>query len=318
MFNRKIKIKFVDFWQGFKETNNLFFNILNKYFDIEISDRPDILFFSCFGFEHLNYSCKKIFYTGENVKPDYRYCDFSFSFEDNSKKNFHLPHFVEFDHFFDFKNANNDIPEIKSFRNMKKSKFCSFMATNYKAKERIDFVKKLMEYKRVDCAGPVLYNMGEKNNLQERTKIDWRKEKLQIIQHYKFTIAFENFSTNNYVTEKIFQPLLVGSIPIYWGAPNIEEYFNPKCYINVNDFNSFEDVIEKIKEIDRNDDLYQSFFEEPAILPNSKIYNITEKTIYEKIIQVRNSSETAIGKKNIVRNKMQYFLLKIKKIKEKI
>ena len=38
MIKRKIKIDFTDFWGGFEKTNNYFYNLLSKDFDVEISD----------------------------------------------------------------------------------------------------------------------------------------------------------------------------------------------------------------------------------------------------------------------------------------
>ena len=42
--------------------------------------------------------------------------------------------------------------------------------------------------------------------------------------------------TEGYVTEKIFDILQAGSVPIYWGAPNIETYVNPNAFIDRRDF----------------------------------------------------------------------------------
>lgn len=38
------------------------------------------------------------------------------------------------------------------------------------------------------------------------------------MRRYKFTIAFENQSYPGYVTEKIADALMAGTVPIYWGA----------------------------------------------------------------------------------------------------
>ena len=87
-----IKINFVDFWTGFDKLNNYFFNLLSKKYTIIIDENPDLLFYSCFGEDYLKYDCTRIFYTGENIKPDYLGCDFAFSFQyDYHKKHFRLP-----------------------------------------------------------------------------------------------------------------------------------------------------------------------------------------------------------------------------------
>jgi len=48
--------------------------------------------------------------------------------------------------------------------------------------------------------------------------------KLAVLRRYRFTLGFENSMEPDYVTEKFFQPLLVGSVPVYRGAPNIAEF----------------------------------------------------------------------------------------------
>ena len=48
--------------------------------------------------------------------------------------------------------------------------------------------------------------------------------KTALMQEYWLSIAFENAIDVDYVTEKLFQPLIAGSIPVYFGAPNAREY----------------------------------------------------------------------------------------------
>ncbi len=298
----KIKIKFVDFADDFNDKYNFFLNLLKKYYDIEISNDPDILFYSNFGYEHLKYRCKKIFYTGENIKPNYFFCDYSFSFQDTDEKNFFLPHFVEYEYFFDFQNE-----DVKKYQNYPKEKFCNFIASNHKAKERIDFVKKLMKKREVDCLGSVLNNVVV-DNINKKDKvgryIDWRKEKLEIIKEYKFTIAFENEKSYNYVTEKIYQPFVAGSIPIYWGAPNVEKFFNSKCFINVNNFNSYDEVIDEIIKIDQDKEYYKSFFEQEPIL-----FDLSEKDIIDRIQKIISSDKQPIGSRYYMIHKFLYYIL---------
>ena len=86
---KKLKLAFSDFWGGFEYSpnsntpvgDNVFYNILSERFDIEISNNPDFLIFSVFGNNHRRYSCEKIFYTGENIRPNFEFCDYSISFD---------------------------------------------------------------------------------------------------------------------------------------------------------------------------------------------------------------------------------------------
>jgi hypothetical protein len=63
--------------------------------------------------------------------------------------------------------------------------------------------------------------------------------KPQMIRRYKFTLAFENAIDRDYVTEKFFDPLLVGSVPVYLGAPNVSEFApGDHCFIDASKFES--------------------------------------------------------------------------------
>ena len=74
----KIKLWFTDFYKGFKPENNSLLDLLNPHFDLEINpENPDFLIYSCHGKEFLNYNCPRIFYTGENLVPDFNLCDYA-------------------------------------------------------------------------------------------------------------------------------------------------------------------------------------------------------------------------------------------------
>ena len=53
---------------------------------------------------------------------------------------------------------------------------------------------------------------------------------------YKFTVAFENNSALGYNTEKLTDPMLAGSIPIYFGNPQIGRHFNTRSFINAHEY----------------------------------------------------------------------------------
>lgn len=48
--------------------------------------------------------------------------------------------------------------------------------------------------------------------------------KMCVARNFMFTAAFENDVVDDYVTEKLYQPLVAGSVPIYAGAPNVHRY----------------------------------------------------------------------------------------------
>ena len=73
------------------------------------------------------------------------------------------------------------------------------------------------------------------------------ENKFNGINPYKYTIAAENYIDKDYFTEKIIDAFLSLSMPIYYGCPNITDYFPKESMIRV-DLNNREESLEKIKE----------------------------------------------------------------------
>lgn len=85
--------------------------------------------------------------------------------------------------------------------------------------------------------------------------------KLATIARYKFCLAFENVLETDYVTEKFFDPLLAGTVPVYRGAPNIDQFApGENAFINVNDFEGPTELAIHLQELDQDDEAYRQFF----------------------------------------------------------
>jgi len=79
-------------------------------------------------------------------------------------------------------------------------------------------------------------------------------DKLKVMSRYKFSICFENTNiVKDYISEKIFDSFFAKSVPIYWGAPNIEEYIPKNCFIDFRDFKSFEECYNYIKNMNEKE-----------------------------------------------------------------
>ena len=59
------------------------------------------------------------------------------------------------------------------------------------------------------------------------------KNKIDYLSNYKFSIAMENSDGDGYLSEKIVDSFLAGTIPIYYGDYILDEFINPKSYILV-------------------------------------------------------------------------------------
>lgn len=80
-------------------------------------------------------------------------------------------------------------------------------------------------------------------------------DKTELGGAYRYNFCFENeWGCAGYVTEKIFDALTVGMIPVYYGAPDIDKYVPEDCYIDYSKFASIEDCFNYLKGI--SDDEY--------------------------------------------------------------
>ena len=239
---KKIRCCFTDFWPGF-DFEYTFHYILSEYDLIFDEERPDYLFYSCFGTNHLKYdNCIKIFWSGENLIPDLNLCDYAVSLSNiqsgdrASKFNLNIIQGYK----------NPFILDLNTDQLLNR-KFCNFIYSNNRFSDpmREHFFNALSKYKRVDAGGGFLNNMGGRVG-----------NKLSFLKEYKFTIAIENSSLPGYSTEKILDPFLAQSLPIYWGDPNISSDYNPNSFVNLMDYNSQEEAIEEIIRLDNDDAAY--------------------------------------------------------------
>ena len=92
------------------------------------------------------------------------------------------------------------------------------------------------------------------------------KDKIKFLSSYKFSIAMENTNGDGYVTEKIIDSFLSGTIPIYYGNYMVEELINPKTFILIKGTKDIEEKINFIKEIDNNNTLYKQIIKEKVLI----------------------------------------------------
>jgi alpha(1,3/1,4) fucosyltransferase len=91
--------------------------------------------------------------------------------------------------------------------------------------------------------------------------------KKEILAKYKFAIAFDNAKElNGYILEKIFDVFAAGTVPIYFGAPNIYKHIPPECYIDYSSYSSIGEMHEYLYNMSDNEYLgylnnIQNFFD---------------------------------------------------------
>ena len=169
-----------------------------------------------------------------------------------------------------FFHRNNHTPDalIKptppgKYVTLSKHRFCAYMY-RYDLPHRTQICEALNKYKPVSILGK------SKNQTTNIKPIGGNPydDAVEIYKPFKFVICAENHALPGYITEKIINAMLAGAIPIYWGAPDVVKHFNPKSFIRVQEEKSLDDLVQKVKKIDTNPELYQQMLAEPWLHDN--------------------------------------------------
>jgi hypothetical protein len=122
--------------------------------------------------------------------------------------------------------AGSNLPWVKKkINSIEKSKFCSFVSSSknytYGHKLRHAVYDTFKDY--VDVYGSI----SNKNSSSKKSKLgndDW--DKSDALVDYMFSFVIENDRYETYYTEKLTDCFMTGTIPVYWGAPDIGDYFD--------------------------------------------------------------------------------------------
>lgn len=246
---RTYRCYFTDFERGFDPQWKFPF-LFERYSIVIDKENPDYLFYADFGTDHQKYTaCIRIYCTGENEYPDFNTCDYAVSYYPGQLGDRH------------FRHQNYMYPQycdcsaLKPFQRSEdylNRKFCNFLYTNNFCADPIreQVFNALSAYKRVDSGGSLLNNMG--GQLVPRGF----DNKRSFLNQYKFTLALENSCVAGYTTEKIFDPFLAQSLPIYWGNPQIQLDYNPNAMVNLMNYTTIEEAVEEIIRLDQDDAAY--------------------------------------------------------------
>ena len=276
-----IKIWFEDFWSGwFNDVpggdNFITHEVLKDVPHIVTPDNPDILFYTVFGNRNSTYrNCKRVFWTGESVRPNMQDCDLAITFDYNDHPNhIRLPLYAT--HWWEIFNmrkvVRHEDPKTLLLKSKnpenKPKKFCAFVHGNGSqgvnhwgnfqdgVMKRNELFSILSKYKKVDSAGTWMNNTG--------FSVDYMT-KHNFVKDYRFTFAIENTSYPGYITEKIIDPMSVSSVPIYWGNPLVTEEFNHRSFVNGHNFSSNQELAEYIVHLEENPDEYDNIYSQPFI-----------------------------------------------------
>lgn len=169
-------------------------------------------------------------------------------------------------------NFSHEIPQEFRIEAKKKTKFCTLISGNKSNKHKKELyserVRAIQWFEKNHPNEFDFYGMdwnvrlfrrpfGKLNNFTFLQKVFATKyksykgkvsSKLDTMSSYKFAICYENArDIPGYITEKIFDCFFAGTIPIYWGAPNICDFIPKNCFIDKTQYKSYVDLYSYMK-----------------------------------------------------------------------
>jgi len=135
--------------------------------------------------------------------------------------------------------------KIKKMENNFISTICSSKYFDPGHIKRIDFLK-FIEEKNDTQVQIHIYNWDNNHQFKNYKGSHPPGYKDAGIKPYKYYFMAENNSEKNFLTEKMWEPLLMESLCFYWGCPNVSDYIHPHAYVQL-DLNDFEKSFQIIK-----------------------------------------------------------------------
>ncbi|CAH2106151.1 unnamed protein product [Euphydryas editha] len=129
------------------------------------------------------------------------------------------------------------------------------------ATERDAYVKELMKFIEIDSYGACLNNKEMPKKFREDYLNNLNEEEfLHYISRYMFVVAIENGVCDDYVTEKFWRAIKIGTVPIYFGSPTIRDWLpNNKSAILIEDFPRPKQMSDYLKMLLNNNNLYEEY-----------------------------------------------------------
>lgn len=268
MEKRTIRLRFVDFSaDGALQAPLL--ALLSRRYHVDQEAPPDYVFHSVFGTSVLRHPCVRIFFTGENARPDFNLSDYALTFDRLTFGDRHhrLPLYRLYSAYDRLLQPRPPAAELLR----SKPEFCAFVCGNADgAPERRALFELLGRYQRVASGGSYLNNVGA-----------CVPDKLPFQSRARFVLACENASAPGYITEKIVHALAAHAVPVYWGAPDVAQDFNPACFVNCHDYPSLEAAAARVAEIDRDETLWGAMVSAPCFRDNREPAGLSEHEILD-------------------------------------
>ena len=139
------------------------------------------------------------------------------------------------------------LPQLLNFQYKKIDKISSICSSKYYDPGhilRIDLLKFIESKNDLEID---IYNEDNKFEFKGyRGKVTPHQDKYNGMVNYKYYFMIENNFEENFITEKLWEPILSESLVFYYGCPNVSTYINPLAYVEL-DINDFEKCYQTMK-----------------------------------------------------------------------
>ncbi len=223
----------------------------------------------------------RVWFTGENVPERTLIYDLQFGFFSNNllgDRSIRFPLWITYIDWWDPSSRVHRDKLLAPRHYEERPRFCNFIFSSASA-FRAEFCLRLSQYKPVDGLGRVLNTTGSRVG-----------DKFKAMQEYRFAIAFENSLGPGYVTEKLFEALAAGCIPIYWGASEALSDFNPNSFIYAPDFDSLDSLAKYVATVDQSEELQRKYVTAPIFRDNKIPYEHTPQFFADRVLEARAGS----------------------------
>ena len=136
---------------------------------------------------------------------------------------------------------------------------------------------------------PIEYAGRYKTNRSIIEHSYWTPEFWEEVKKYRCVVCMENSRDTDYLTEKITHGFACGNVPIYWGAKNVTDYFNPNRFIHINEIDD-ENIMRVVQQIHRtfeDDDYFKSVTKQPIFKNNMNGEELIESQIDRIVKEMR-------------------------------
>jgi hypothetical protein len=157
-----------------------------------------------------------------------------------------------------------ELSERERFTNVPKNKFMVMLRANKISNqpgelygERRDLVRyfESRDDNLFDLHGPGWNDPNHAEPVMYRNYRGFASGTVETYAKYKFTLGMDNSAVPGLFTYDLFSAMLAGSVPVYLGAPDITDFVPADAFVNVADFSSYDELVERLIEISENGEL---------------------------------------------------------------